>query len=307
MRQLNENYSNRTGVSVLGTASPSEMGQIFSYNGNSVRMCKMNGYILICLTDFAKPFPDKNLSHIVNSKEITDYVTRLSEIQNCSSVDLLQITKGGDVTKQGTWAHHRVAIRVAQKLSTDFAIWVDERIEELLQYGMTATQPTLEQMINNPDFIISLATQLKSERKEKERLYFEIEQRQKKIEQKDAKIAEMSPKAEFADCFLSCKGDITIGELANILNQSCLFSKGRNKLREWLRKNGYLIKRGTRKNKPTQKSMSLHLMRIASTLCNTGEKNVFREEVMVTARGQKHFITQFRALLSSKESYEIEW
>ncbi len=124
---------------------------------------------------------------------------------------------------------------------------------------------------------------------------------------KEIQISNLTPKAEFADCFLSCKGDITIGELANILNQSSLFSKGRNKLREWLRKNGYLIKRGTRKNKPTQKSMSLHLMRIASTLCNTGEKNVFREEVMVTARGQKHFITQFRALLSSKESYEIEW
>ena len=130
---------------------------------------------------------------------------------------------------------------------------------------------------------------------------------EKEINAQSAQISNLTPKAEFADCFLSCKGDITIGELANILNQSCLFCKGRNKLREWLRKNGYLIKRGTRKNKPTQKSMSLHLMRIASTLCNTGEKNVFREEVMVTARGQKHFITQFRALLSSKESYEIEW
>ena len=130
---------------------------------------------------------------------------------------------------------------------------------------------------------------------------------EKEINAQSAQISNLTPKAEFADCFLSCKGDITIGELANILNQSCLFSKGRNKLREWLRKNGYLIKRGTRKNKPTQKSMSLHLMRIASTLYNTGEKNVFREEVMVTARGQKHFIIQFRALLSSKESYEIEW
>lgn len=129
---------------------------------------------------------------------------------------------------------------------------------------------------------------------------------EEEVNAQSAQISNLTPKAEFADCFLSCKGDITIGELANILNQSSLFSKGRNKLREWLRKNGYLIKRGTRKNKPTQKSMSLHLMRIASTLYNTGEKNVFREEVMVTARGQKHFIIQFRALLSSKESYEIE-
>lgn len=104
MLQLNENYSNSNSVAVLGTASPSDMGQIFSYNGNSVRMRKMNGYIFVCLTDFAKPFPDKNLSHIVNSKELTDYVARMSEIQNCSSADLLQVTKGGDVSQQGTWA-----------------------------------------------------------------------------------------------------------------------------------------------------------------------------------------------------------
>lgn len=97
----------------------------------------MNGYILVCLTDFAKPFPDKNLSHIVNSKELSDYVARMSEIQNCSSLDLLQVTKGNhsDGREQGTWAHHRVAIRVAQKLSTDFAIWVDDKIEELLTTG----------------------------------------------------------------------------------------------------------------------------------------------------------------------------
>lgn len=93
MRHLNENYSNSTNVAVLGTATPSEMGKIFSYNGNNVRMRKMNGYILVCLTDFAKPFPDKNLSHIVNSKELINYVTRMSEIQNCSSTDLLEVTK----------------------------------------------------------------------------------------------------------------------------------------------------------------------------------------------------------------------
>ena len=149
MENTNRSYSNSNNVTVLGTVSPSDMGQIFSYNGNSVRMRKMNGYILVCLTDFAKPFPDKNLSHIVNSRELTDYVARMSEIQNCISTDLLRVTKGGDATQQGTWAHHRVAIRVAQKLSTDFAIWVDDKIEELLTTGSASLQPKLPNF-NNP-------------------------------------------------------------------------------------------------------------------------------------------------------------
>ena len=42
---------------------------------------------------------------------------------------------------------------------------------------------------------------------------------EKEINAQSAQISNLTPKAEFADCFLSCKGDITIGELAkkNIL------------------------------------------------------------------------------------------
>ena len=90
MRQINEENLNDTGV-VLSTVNPSEMGKMFSYNGINVRMRKMNGYILVCLTDFARLFPDKNLSTIINSKEMTDYVNRLSEIKNFISTDLLEI------------------------------------------------------------------------------------------------------------------------------------------------------------------------------------------------------------------------
>lgn len=57
--------------------------------------------------------------------------------------------------------HEDLALVFAQWLSPDFYLWCNDRIKELLQYGMTATQPTLEQMINNPDLVISLATHMK--------------------------------------------------------------------------------------------------------------------------------------------------
>lgn len=59
MRQLNENYSNSNSVAVLGTASPSDMGQIFSYNGNSVRMRKMMGIFLYALLTLQNRFPTR--------------------------------------------------------------------------------------------------------------------------------------------------------------------------------------------------------------------------------------------------------
>ena len=38
---------------------------------------------------------------------------------------------------------------------------------------------------------------------------------EEEVNAQSAQISNLTPKAEFADCFLSCKGDITIGELAN--------------------------------------------------------------------------------------------
>ena len=226
MAQFNGNYLNSTNIAVLGTASPSDMGQIFSYNGNNVRMRKMNGYILVCLTDFAKPFPDKNLSTIINSREITDYVARMSEIKNFSSVDLLRVTKGGDATQQGTWAHHRVAIRVAQKLSTDFAIWVDMKIEELMTTGSTSLQPQYEVPHS---FSEALMLAAKQQRKIEEQQQ-QIELKEEIIESQDKEIKQSAPKVVYYDTHLQSVNTLTATQIAKEIGMDA--EKLNNKLKE---------------------------------------------------------------------------
>lgn len=120
--------------------------QIFNYNGSSVPMTRNeNGIVYVNLTEVAKAFPNKNLSKIVNSIEIKEYCKALAEITNVSSADLLIVSKGGDVSKQGTWAHQKVALRVAQKLSPDFAVMVDTWIEKLLTEGKVELRPVVPQ------------------------------------------------------------------------------------------------------------------------------------------------------------------
>lgn len=269
MSQLNGNYSNSTNIAVLGTVNPSEMGQIFSYYGNNVRMRKMNGYILVCLTDFAKPFPDKNLSHIVNSRELTDYVARMSEIQNCISTDLLRVTKGGDTTQQGTWAHHRVAIRVAQKLSTDFAIWVDDKIEELLTTGSTLLQPQYNVPQSFAEALQLAANQAK-----------QIEDQQKQIEQKDAKIAKIQPKADFADkAFQAENSKVDISMSAKILG----LPFGRNTLFKKLREAGVFF---SNKNEPKQRYIDAKYFEMTEKYIERNEHPSFIvTKVLVTQKG----------------------
>ncbi|WP_368115886.1 phage antirepressor KilAC domain-containing protein, partial [Bacteroides salyersiae] len=189
-------------------------------------------YILVCLTDFAKPFPDKNLSHIVNSKELINYVTRMSEIQNCSSTDLLEVTKGGDVSQQGTWAHHRVAIRVAQRLSTDFAIWVDDKIEELLTTGYTSIQPQY-----NIPRSFSEALQLAADQaKQIEEQQHQIELKEEIIESQEKEIKEAAPKVNYYNDHLQSVNTLTSTQVAKQIGMDA------EKLHKKLKETGILYK-----------------------------------------------------------------
>ena len=54
----------------------------------------------------------------------------------------VRVINGGSKGEYGTWAIRPIAIRVAQKLNPDFAVWVDEMVLELLTKGkveLTAT------------------------------------------------------------------------------------------------------------------------------------------------------------------------
>ena len=208
--------------------------QIFNYNGSNITMRNENGNVYVNLTEIAKAFPEKNLSQIVNSQEISEYVNELAAIRNYIASDLLQVING-----VGTWAHQRVALRVAQKLSTKFAIWVDEKIEELLTKGITATPATLDAIIADPDFGIKLLNSLKEERNRREI----AERKSNDLEQKNAS---MLPKANFFDTVIEPANEyLDIGQTAKVLK----LPYGRNTLFKVLREKGIFFKN---KNEPKQ-------------------------------------------------------
>lgn len=135
-----------------------------------VSFLKEKDDVMVNLTDMARGFPKKNLNHIMNSKEMREYVqaikrhydARKSKTQICHLPDFqpvrvdegklqkcilpdfqpVRVVYGGSEGEHGTWAIRPIAIRVAQKLNPDFAVWVDEMVLELLTKGkveLTAT------------------------------------------------------------------------------------------------------------------------------------------------------------------------
>ena len=192
--------------SLRATEPPSDMGKVFSYNGNGVTMKVKDGTVYVNLTEFARPFPNKNLTQIVNSQEIKEYCNVLSKLQNYSLADLLIVTRGGE--HNGTWAHQKVALRVAQKLSPEFAVWVDTKIEELLTNGQTQLSKLSRK---------ELAMMVIESEEERERLALENEKAKASIQRLEVTIETQAPAANYANAVLLSKESYTSTQMAKEL------------------------------------------------------------------------------------------
>lgn len=184
--------------------------QIFQYNGSPITFQKGDS-VMVNATEMAKPF-GKRCNDFLSTKQTKELISSLSAKTGISATGLVTVNQGGN--NQGTWMHEDLALVFAQWLSPDFYLWCNDRIKELLKYGMTATQPTLEQMIDNPDLVIKLATQLKQEREEKERLENEKHRQQAIIELQDKEIKESAPKVSYYDTHLQSVNTLTSTQVA---------------------------------------------------------------------------------------------
>lgn len=216
----------------------------YDYKGSQISFEKGKD-VMVNLTSMAKAYPEKNLSTIVNSQEIKEYINALTEIKNFSSADLLIVRKGGDVSQQGTWAHRLVAIRVAQKLNPALAVWVDMRIDELMRFGVTATPQTIDNILADPDNAIKILTALKEERKKNKLLedqnhvYQSEHRRLVRIQHEQIELLEVqAPKVEYANNILNSTATYTTTQIAKELGVSAQY------LNFTLKSNGVIEKKG---------------------------------------------------------------
>lgn len=113
------------------------------------------------------------------------------------------------------------------------------------------------------------------------------------IERQKREIAELKPKALFADAVAASDGTCLVGELAKMLKQNGV-NIGQNRLFSWMREHGYLGKTGSNRNVPTQRTMEQGLFRIKETAVTHSDGHVtINRTPKVTGKGQRYFIDAF--------------
>ena len=116
---------------------------------------------------------------------------------------------------------------------------------------------------------------------------------QREISSLKIECASMKPKALFADAVSASHTSILIGELAKLIKQNGV-DIGQKRLFDWLREQGFLMKSGSSKNMPTQRSMEQGLFEIKeSSYINAEGVTVVTKTTKVTGKGQIYFVNKF--------------
>lgn len=184
---------------------------------------------------------------------------------------------------------YRLAMKAKNEAAETFQAKIaDEVIPSIRKHGAYMTPETLEAAILNPDTMIKLCTALKDE-----------QEKRKALEQQ---IESQKPAVLFTGAVETSKTSILIGELAKILKQNGI-NIGPNRLFEWMRQNGYLIKRkGTDYNMPTHRSMEMGLFEIKETAINNPDGSIrISKTPKVTGKGQVYFVDLFLSGKAGKE------
>lgn len=235
--------------------------------------------------DVAKILGYQNLS-----KAVADHVDDDDKLNNVSLSSLGQ--RGGWlINESGLYS-----LVLSSKLPSarKFKHWVtSEVLPSIRQHGAYMTPATIEQTLNNPDFIIQLATQLKNAQQRVEVVESENQVQKQQIEAQEQQLIEQEPKVVFANAVSASKHNILVGELAKTLRSNGV-DIGTHRLFEYLRQHGYLIKRkGHEWNAPTQKSLELELMvRIERTVVE-GNSTKCAFTTLITPKGQIYFVNHF--------------
>lgn len=169
--------------------------QIFNFEHNEVRTFLENDVPYFVANDVAKTLGYKNPSKATN-----DHCKKAIETWGNDSLGRRQkfkIIPESDV--------YRLIIKSNLPSAEKFEAWVmEEVLPQIRKHGMYAT----DELLNNPDLLIEVATKLKEERTQR----LIAEQR----------VNELQPKADYYDRILNNKGLVTVSTIAKNYGMSAV-------------------------------------------------------------------------------------
>ena len=249
--------------------------EIFNYQANNVRVVHKDG----------QPwFVAKDVCEILELGNTSQALARLDDDERNTIILNEGIGNPGKaiVSEPGLYS---LILASRKPEAKQFKRWVThEVLPSIRKHGIYATEKTLEAMLADPDTMIKTLQALQDERNKRKALEQQVESDK--------------PRVLFSQAVEASQTSILVGELAKLIKQNGV-DIGQNRLFDWLRDNGYLIKSGTSRNMPTQYSMDRGWFEIKERTINNPDGSVrITKTPKITGKGQTYFINQFLGSVS---------
>ena len=242
--------------------------QLFNFHGQNVRTVTINDEAYFVGKDVAKILRYSNTQRSVNA-HVDSEDKRGYQISTPYGTQEMTV-----INESGLYS---LILSSKMPQAKEFKHWVtSEVLPAIRKHGAYMTDKKAFDVVHNANGLADL-----------------LQQAADQLKAKDIQIAEMKPKALFADAVSTSNSSILIGQLAKILRQNGV-NIGQNRLFAWMRKNGYLGTRGSNRNVPTQRSMELGLFKTKETVINHSDGHTtVNITTKVTGKGQQYFINKF--------------
>ena len=259
------------------------MNELMIFNNpefGEIRTIEEDGKVLFCGSDVAKALGYKRPNDAI-SAHCKGTVKRRIGVRTGTKADGTPAVQNLEMLFIPEGDIYRLAAKSELPGADKFESWIfDEVLPSIRRHGAYMTPETIEKILTDPDTIIQLATELKEEQDKRKAL--------------ENRVKRDRPKVLFADSVAASKTSILVGELAKLLKQNGV-ETGQNRMFQWLREQGYLIRRqGTDFNMPTQKAMEMGLFEIKETAITHSDGHVtISKTPKVTGKGQQFFVNAF--------------
>ena len=122
----------------------------FNYEGNEIPFkISENGEVFMNATVMVKMYSEKRVNNFLRKKETLEYINAMHRNRSLAPINastespLIEMVRKRE-KDSGTWFHEDLALFFAQYLSSDFHIWCNQRIKEIMNRGFTALTPDPE-------------------------------------------------------------------------------------------------------------------------------------------------------------------
>lgn len=238
--------------------------QLFNFKGYDIRTVQIDGEPYFVAIDVTRALEIKNTTDVIKRLD-PDEVTRF----NLGGLS-------GTTNMVNEYGLYNLILSSRKSEAKEFKRWVThEVLPSIRKHGNYMTDQKAYDITHNPDSLADLLMQAGEQ-----------------LKQKDIRISELTPKAQFADQISKSDDTILIRDLAKLLFKNGI-AIGQKELFRWLVEKGYLIKQHNGYT-PTQKAVNLGVFEVRETpVIHRYTNPTVSFTTLVTTKGQKYFIKKF--------------